>query len=143
MAVFILMLLSFGCGRYSITGSSKTVETKAGDKKTSDDTQKNEHKVTREVTKPDGTKVVTVVDDTNVVKHDTADISSSSSLTKETTRGGKTLTVSALAGTKVSFSSPLTPVYGGMISKEILGPISVGAWGLSNGVCGVSVGLGF
>lgn len=35
----------------------------------------------------------------------------------------------------------LQPVYGGQVSRRVLGPLWAGAWGLSSGVGGVSVGV--
>lgn len=37
----------------------------------------------------------------------------------------------------------LQPAYGMSISREILGPITVGAFGLTTGVVGVSIGINF
>lgn len=47
--------------------------------------------------------------------------------------------VSALVGTGL----PLVPIYGAHVERRILGPISLGAWGLSSGVVGLSVGVEF
>ncbi len=40
----------------------------------------------------------------------------------------------------VSFNGP---VYGAQVSHSLLGPIEVGAWALSNGAAGISVGIRF
>ncbi len=55
----------------------------------------------------------------------------------------KPLNVSALAG--YDFSSPrsLSPIYGISVNKEVLGPLTVGAYGLTNGIIGVSIGVNF
>ena len=50
--------------------------------------------------------------------------------------------ISALAGFS-PFSDPHTPVYGGHVSTQLLGPINVGAFGLTNGTIGMSLGLDF
>lgn len=53
-----------------------------------------------------------------------------------------TLNLSALAGN--DFSHPqILPIYGLSVSKSLLGPITVGAFGLTNGVVGLSVGINF
>ncbi len=41
------------------------------------------------------------------------------------------------------FRSVLKPVYGASVSKEVLGPITIGLWGLSSATVGVSVGVNF
>jgi len=51
------------------------------------------------------------------------------------------MNVSALVGTD-SIRYP-TPVYGLSISKELIGPVTLGLWGLTNGTVGVSVGVNF
>lgn len=47
--------------------------------------------------------------------------------------------VSGLVGTGL----PLVPIYGAHVERRILGPVSVGAWALSSGVGGLSVGVSF
>lgn len=49
--------------------------------------------------------------------------------------------ISAL--TALDVPSSLTPVYGISVTREVLGPITVGAFGLTNGTVGVSVGVTF
>lgn len=145
------IVLAFAAGRYSAPGSIKTEakNEQSEEKKTKEkeETNTERRKITKEITRPDGTKETTVVDE-EIVKKKKSDATSEK--TKETnvvkteeTRSGSKLTVSALAGAKIKFSGPLEPVYGGMVSKEILGPVSIGAFGLSNGVGGVAVGVSF
>jgi hypothetical protein len=80
--------------------------------------------------KPDGTvteeKVVT--DKSKIVKEDQLKLNV----------GRSKLSLSALAGTDLR-----SPVYGAHVSKEILGPVSVGIFGLTNGTFGASIGLNF
>jgi hypothetical protein len=45
--------------------------------------------------------------------------------------------------TGMSLSSLGTPIYGGMLSKQLLGPISIGVWGLSNATGGFALGISF
>lgn len=51
------------------------------------------------------------------------------------------LNVSGLVG--VSIHDPGLPIYGISASKEVLGPITVGVFGLTNGLVGVSIGFNF
>jgi hypothetical protein len=53
--------------------------------------------------------------------------------------------VSLLVGTRVALK-PLglgTVAYGARVERRIIGPVSAGVWGLSDGECGVSVGVSF
>lgn len=154
-STIVLLIASFAFGRYSVPQSTKTeVKTdkkveKRVDKKQDVNTRKRKNTTTTEITRPDGTKekVTKIVEDSHTKKKtDTTKLQNSekvSSSISETVRSGSRLTVSALVGTKVTFSEPLTPVYGGMISKEILGPISIGAFGFNSGLAGMAVGLTF
>lgn len=51
--------------------------------------------------------------------------------------------ISALAGYDFTHVRALTPVYGVSVTREVLGPITVGAFGLTNGVVGISLGVSF
>lgn len=55
----------------------------------------------------------------------------------------KRLNVSALAGVDLSNLRAVVPVYGVSVTKQVLGPVTVGAFGLTNGVIGVSLGMEF
>ncbi len=52
------------------------------------------------------------------------------------------VTISGLVATDLSQSIP-KPIYGAHVSKEFIGPISIGAFGLTNGIIGLSIGLSF
>jgi hypothetical protein len=53
--------------------------------------------------------------------------------------------VHALVGVRLSdvLGGKLAPAYGAALERRVLGPLSVGAWGLSTGTVGVSVSLEF
>ena len=72
---------------------------------------------------------------------DTDSIQVTQDKTKEVTRGGSPVTILALAG--VSVHNLSSPIYGVSVSRSLIGPISVGVFGLSSGVAGVGVGLSF
>ena len=65
--------------------------------------------------------------------------------TSETKKEQGHTSISALAGAQIS--NPLTgqagTVYGAHIQRDILGPVSIGLWGLSNATVGGSVGISF
>ena len=108
-------------------------------------TQKNTDIVKRDNTvttitqtkRPDGTAVtVTTITDKN-----TTDANSSTHTADKTTetRTEGATTVSALVG--VDFGRGLA--YGASVQHQILGPLNIGAFGLTNGVMGVSIGIRF
>ncbi len=53
-----------------------------------------------------------------------------------------TLNVSVLVANDFSIRA-IKPIYGVSVTKEVLGPITVGAFGLTSGTVGLSVGLNF
>lgn len=96
------------------------------------------------VERPDGTKT-TVIDQE---KHEAEDSKSSQVATNDTSaKESHTVTsarpnwrVGALVGVHLSPGVP-APVYGAVVERRLLGPISVGAWGLGSPTAGVSGGL--
>lgn len=153
IVVAILLVCSFAVGRYTTPVKVKTetkivTVTKEVEKKSTDN-KKERHKntTTTEVTHPDGTKETTTVvtDDTDSENKTNSVAKSESSTTtdvkKEVTRSSSPVTLSILGGT--SFNSFGQPIYGGSLTKPLLGPLTVGFWGLSNGTGGVSLGLTF
>ncbi len=62
--------------------------------------------------------------------------------TKEVTKSSSRLNLSALAGVNVLNPSS-GMVYGGSLTKDVLGHITIGAFGLSNGLSGLSLGVSF
>lgn len=91
-------------------------------------------------------KTTVITDDTSSntsidIAKDTTDSKAIES-SKVTERATDKVTISALAG-----ANPFKPtdglVYGGSITKPLLGPIAGGLFGMSNGVVGASVGLTF
>ena len=155
----ISLAVAFAFGRY--TTPVKTVEvikTVEVDKKTDDkktDRQKDDNSVTTivEVTHPDGTKEKTTTithktqDHTKTDESRREEDSKSSETTKETYRSSGRVTISALGGLYLpNFPSSLASpqrVYGIAVSKEVLGPLSIGVFGLNDYTAGISVGLSF
>lgn len=154
IAVSVALLASFAAGRYAtpdkVVTITKTVET---DKK-SDVTKTDINKKTRkkivivETKKPDGTdqKTTTITDatDTNN-KSDSvkSDISKKDDETSKTVTKGDKVTISMLAGAQFNVTNGSPLLYGGSITKPVLGPITLGIWGLSNASGGFSLGLTF
>lgn len=149
LAGVVLIVVAFAIGRYTGPEHIKTVTkivTVQTDSKT-DDSQVEDHKKVTivDVTSPDGTntKTTTVVDDkdTQDKSTDTSKTTTDESKSVEVTKSSPKIQVSALAARNLSnFASP---IYGGMVSKSILGPITLGAFGLSDKTVGLSIGLMF
>lgn len=150
----IALVGAFAAGRYAtpdkIVTITKTVEIDKKQDTTVTDSKKKRRKkiVIVENKKPDGTdqKITTITDatdtdnKTNSVKTDTSKKDEESS--KTITKGDK-VTVSMLAGAQLNLNNGSPLLYGGSITKPILGPITVGVWGLSNASGGFSLGLTF
>lgn len=148
------LLTSFAAGRWlapeKIRIEIKTVEVEKKIDQTQVDAERNRRRETTitEETRPDGTKTKTTHSTDEAETHKTVDKSTVDDVTKSTTeekevtRGTAKVTISALAGLKpTDLTAP--PVYGLAITKPILGPITVGLWGLTSGTIGFSAGLTF
>lgn len=143
---------AFAFGRYSAPATIKIetktveVEKKAVDKESSIKVDTKKTTVKKTIKKPDGTleTTITVVvdnskqkdkkDKTVAVEEKTIEIK------KEVTKASDKVTISVLGGVNLNKVGML---YGASISKPILGPITVGVWGLSDASVGASVGLTF
>jgi len=148
----VALIGSFALGRYTVP-EKKIEEKKTTEDKTKDVTKekkqkkhKKTHIVKEEKTAPDGSKtVVTIID------HDTkTDTSSDSKTAIEghkttedkviTVRGDSKVTLSALGGIDILSGKP---IYGASLTKPVLGPLTLGIFGLSNGSVGASIGFTF
>jgi hypothetical protein len=142
----VALLTSFAIGRWAAPEKVKIEKQVVTREKQVYTKDKDDHKktTTTEVDKPDGTKTITTVitDDNSTKSTDTTDTATKETDTKEVTRGTSKVTLSALGGAHLGLGSQPT-VYGGMISKPVLGPITISAWGLSNATIGMGIGLSF
>jgi uncharacterized membrane protein len=131
--------LSFFLGKNSVE-VKETSNTKIEDTKQID---KDSHvKVVQTTTKkPDGEETTTTVTtrDTETHIEDTKKVDEVISKIVENNR--PKLNISLLVSAKPEL--PLIPVYGVSINKEVLGPITVGAFLLTNRTIGASIGLNF
>lgn len=125
----VFMVLAFGvglyCGQFLVDSPTQVSEVTNTGKKT--------HRVITTTKDKDGKKVTQVVEDsiTNTTK------------TKQETKSikGKTTNISVLGGVTLSARPEL--VYGVSISKQAIGPTTIGLFGLTNGILGASIGLNF
>lgn len=143
------LVLAFAAGRWTGPVTVKTeiktveVEKKTDDKQTNTDDHKKATIV--ETTKPDGTKTktTTITDDRDSKTDDesTDNLNKTTDQTKEITKSKSPLSISLLAAANIT--APGTPIYGLAIQRPILGPITLGIFGLSDKTAGVSIGLTF
>lgn len=153
--VAIVLAYAFGYyeAPYKIKTEIKTVEV---EKKTDDDKiddKKNTHTVTTVIVdkKPDGEETTTTKtdevanDDTKTDDKETLTDNKTTDQTKEVTKSGSTLNISAMAG--VNLAGGVAPgqqvMYGGQISRNLIGPVTIGAFYLTPGVVGGSIGISF
>lgn len=140
----IVILTAFAAGRYSVKApTTKTQISQTQDTKTTED--KNTHKkITIIDTKQaDGADTKTTVID-EVSNDDTTQNQDTKTQVTQTVTPPKTNTINiSILGANDFGKGLLAPTYGLSVTKEVLGPITVGAFGLMNGTVGVSVGLDF
>lgn len=106
------------------------------------ETQIVEKVVTKTIERPDGTKETTTVVDRDINRNS----NTTTDRSKEVIVAHNSLNVSLLAGAqpKLYEGVSLGPiVYGASVTKTLLGPITIGAWILSNPSVGLSIGLNF
>lgn len=136
----IALLAAYGVGRWTTPAKVVTktqivtVEQKQSDANLHKDT------VTKTFTKADGTKETITHTVTDAEKKTTDQIDTTQSNISEMTYAEPKVTISALAAINLSngmFS------YGAMLSKPVLGPITVGGGYLSDKTVMVSLGLTF
>lgn len=145
LGVGALLIGTFALGRYTgpekVRTETKIVEVEKKTKKS--ETEKHKETEVVEITHPDGTKEkkTKIVEDANRKTAEKDESKKSQDSSTEITRSGGKLYIQGLAG--LDRFNIIAPIYGISISREILGPISVGGWGLSNGAFGVSLGLSF
>lgn len=140
----VAILVSFATGRFS---AQKANVTKIASAQTTvkQDQDKNTHTETiiTTVKTPDGTvKTVKTIDQIADVKTDTNVSQLSQTKTDIIAPKINILNVSALIGNDFSKGIGF-PAYGVSVTKQVLGPVTVGAYGLTTGVIGVSIGLNF
>lgn len=145
---------AFAVGRYTvptkIVTETKVVEVEKKVEVVKETKDKDKRKKTKKVIKiaPNGEKIITevTVEDTKTTKSKDSSVTdekskaSDSKTTQE--KSNSPTTISILAGKKIT--DGLDPIlFGAHVSKPVLGPVSIGVWGLSNMTFGLSVGLSF
>lgn len=137
------LVSSFALGRFTtpvkVITETKTIEVEKKEK--TKDKEKHKRTEVIEVVKPDGSKEThtIITDDTESHSKSTDNKTVNTDTRTETTRNSSPVTISALGG--MSADDLGKPIYGLSITKSILGPITVGAFGMTNRVVGISLGL--
>ncbi len=142
VSLVLLFVVIFVAGRYSVYQKSTEVK-KVIQTETQTETHKDKHEVSHTVTTklPDGTETtVTDVDSVVVSDHGRSTSSTTKMESVSNNENRKKTNVSAIVA--VDFRNP-TPVYGVSVSKELLGPFTIGIVGLTNATVGLSIGLNF
>ena len=160
--VIIYTVVCLAVGRYTVstkivdTKSSTQIvnnkETKIDDKNVDKHDDKTTKQVVVQIVNKDGsaqTTTTTITEDKDniIAKTDdkTVNLDNSSTINTETktiTKGGSKTNISLLGG--VNLSNPAGGMlYGLSVNREIIGPITLGVFGLSNGSAGLSLGINF
>lgn len=127
----LFLVLAFASGRYSVQSPDTTSTT---DTKVDKDTHTKKTIVTTK--EPDGKETTTtVVERDTSVKTDTQTSNTVIQAKRNTTN------LSLIVG--LDLTDPHKPAYGLSLTKQVLGPVTVGAYGLTNGVVGLSLGVNF
>jgi len=133
VAGLLLLLGAYALGRYVAPTKTitKTVTVEVEKTKTHED------KVIVERIEKDGTKTTT----THVVTNTETDKKANTKQEQIVENKKSSLLVSALGG--VDITKPNGLIFGAHVSRQTLGPVHIGLFGLTNGTIGASVGLQF
>jgi hypothetical protein len=149
----VLGLGAFALGRYTtpdrveIRKEIVTVEVERKEVKEKTDVKLNQKTVVEETIKPDGTIVKKTTIDTDQSTNTNTDMVTETKKNTTNTEvkivdNGRKINLAAIAGPNfTNFGSPIA--YGATVSRQFLGPVTLGIWGLSTGYGGVSLGLQF
>lgn len=143
LLVILAITVSFAAGRWSVSNpDTKVTEVTKVDEKKELNTDTHSKRMSVTVEEPSGKKTTTTVVDSDTSTKIKDDKKTNSQVSTEVTQAKhKTLNISALAGYQLP--GTLSPVYGVSINKEVLGPVTVGAYWINNGTIGLSLGLDF
>lgn len=131
ISILIYLGAAFAAGRYFAPTKTITVE-----KDVVREVIKVEHQTTIITKTPDGKTVTTIVKDTNTQTDEKSKTNSKEEIGKK-----DSVHISLLVGTAVSFPLAVSPIYGISISKNFIGPLSLGVFGMTNKTVGISIGV--
>lgn len=144
----VALLIAFGFGRFSATSppSIKTAEVLKTDTQVKDNKDIKTHTVTITEKEPDGVQRTTTTTDTSTVDKETEIQDVQEQKTTEVQNKVRPRNnISLIAAQSLDI---FIPRYGIMASREVLGPVTIGAFGMatasgSGAVLGISVGIDF
>lgn len=131
----LAMVVSFAAGNYTAQRITKTESVKSVD---STDTTIKTTTTTTTTKDKEGKETTTTKTDTITAIKEKEVIKSNKNETEVSKRA--LLNVSLLGAITQNESKP---IYGISVSKSFIGPITMGAFGLTNGIFGISIGLNF
>lgn len=134
-------VLIFAVGRYTVTPAKVSESLKETEQvKQAEDKHIETKKTITETKKPDGSSTTVTVIDQKV--EDEKETKSALSLQEQqSVSPRKTFNLSILGADNIH--DTFKPVYGLSLTKQVLGPVTVGAFGFQNGSVGISLGLNF
>lgn len=136
----IALLLAFAAGRWLVPQKVKVITKVQTVVQTVVKHDTHVRTVTIVTQKPDGTKITKTT-----VTHDSSTetgvkVEHKKDHKKVVSTSQPQYEIAAIAGYDFHTSHK---VYGAMVSKQVLGPVNLGVWGLSNSEIGISVGVRF
>ncbi len=135
--VYTLAVLAIG--RYTVTSKPDIQVSEKQQTQKTEDKHIETKKTITETKRPDGTSTtVTVIDQT--VQDDKKD-KTVTEIQEKLTNMNRPLNISILAGD--NYSQSFKPVYGLSVTKQVLGPFTIGAFGFQNKTIGLSIGVNF
>lgn len=141
--VLVGLIVSFALGRYSIDPPAvKTIE--VSKTVTQQEEKKDVHVQTKTiiVELPTGAKTTTTTVDTVVTDaKDTDTKVQDEKIHTEIPNPKNTLNISALVAQDMHALG--VPSYGISVQKQFIGPVTIGVFGLTSGIIGISIGLNF
>lgn len=146
LAGIAAILLAVAFGYYFAPEKTKTItkEVVVEKKVVEKVKETNKRKTKVVITRPDGTKEEREIEE-EITRDEDRTIDSRKEkkvVIEEKTKSSSRLHIAALSSVNVR-SGSFVPVYGAAVSKDVLGPINVGVFGLTDGTAGVSVGISF
>jgi hypothetical protein len=128
----LIIVVAFSFGRY-------TAPTKVETKTVTVEVEKvkiDRNRIVIEKTNKDGSKIK-ITRSSSMTDRNTQTSQQSTKLVENKS----SLNISALAG--VDVTKPTGIVFGAHVSKQLIGPVSIGVFGLTNKTVGASIGLSF
>lgn len=140
----LALTVAFAFGRYSAPTKPNITQTKAVVATTQMVADKDTHKQTQiiVVRQPSGAETTTTT-----IKEDTVSVVDTNKQVESQTKTivtqpvRSTVNISAMFG--VDVRHPNAMIYGAQVSKQLLGPVQIGVYGMSNSVVGFTIGLNF